>query len=442
MKLTWSPEELIEHWSVEPEERAKVPTGTDAAGALGFIAQLTFCRMYARFPERRADFAPAVLTHLAAQIGVIEQDLTAYAWTGRTGRRHRRCILDSLGFSPFDATAKTAFRLWLTTELFPNEPNAAETEERIDRWFMTAKRERPGAYRLDRFIGAARRSYDEGIFQTVMERLAPQMRRNLDALLDDTDDGGTALLSLRGDPGPIGLESVLEEAKKLERLRSLGLPYDILHSFSPASIKRYRRRTATESTWELRRHAEAVRLPLLAFYCAPREAEIIDGLIELLIQITHRITVRAERRVKEEILGDFQHVRGKDTLLFRIAAAALKEPEGAVRDVIFPVVDERTFENLLKEQNAGEMYLRRIHTVIRASYGSHYRRMLPKLLELLDFRSNNAVYRPLLEAISLIKEEGANSRQYFPLSDVTVEDCNRKRPGLQSAHFLDGITCD
>ena len=63
--------------------------------------------------------------------------------------------------------------------------------------------------------------------------------------------------------------------------------------FTPISVKRFRRRAAVETAWELRRHPERTRLPLLAFYCLPREAEIVDGLVELLIQVTHRITVKA-----------------------------------------------------------------------------------------------------------------------------------------------------
>jgi hypothetical protein len=130
-------------------------------------------------------------------------------------------------------------------------------------------------------------------------------------------------------------------------------------------------------------------------------------------EITHRITVRAERRVTAEILSDFQHVRGKAGILFRIAAAALENPDGAVRDVIFPIADEQTFENLVKEQRAGETYQQRIHTVIRSSYSSHYRRMLPKLLDVLELRSNNAVYRPLLDAIDVIKRENESGQQHF-----------------------------
>ena len=84
--------------------------------------------------------------------------------------------------------------------------------------------------------------------------------------------------------------------------RALALPPDLLRGVHADLVKRFRRRAAVETAWELRRHPERTRLPLLAFYCLPREAEIVDGLVELLIQVTHRITVKAEKRVVEELL--------------------------------------------------------------------------------------------------------------------------------------------
>jgi hypothetical protein len=149
------------------------------------------------------------------------------------------------------------------------------------------------------------------------------------------------------------LESLLKEIEKLKTIRDLGLPADILGSFHPDLVKRFRRRAATESSWELRRHPDDIRLPLLVFYCMQREAEIVDGLVDLLLQITHRITVRAERRIVQDLLDDFQQVQGKTLILFRIAAAALGNPDGTMRDVIFPVVDETVCETLVKEQSAG-----------------------------------------------------------------------------------------
>ena len=67
------------------------------AGKLGFAVQLAFWRRHGRFPDEEADVAPAVVAHLAAQIGVNAAALDGYAWAGRSGRRHRMSIIDHLG---------------------------------------------------------------------------------------------------------------------------------------------------------------------------------------------------------------------------------------------------------------------------------------------------------------------------------------------------------
>ena len=48
----------------------------------------------------------------------------------------------------------------------------------------------------------------------------------------------------------------------------------------------------------------------------PASGEVLDGLVELLIQVTHRITVKAERRVVEELVEEAREVRGKAGILF------------------------------------------------------------------------------------------------------------------------------
>ncbi|MBY0334839.1 MAG: hypothetical protein K2X49_29680 [Acetobacteraceae bacterium] len=161
-------------------------------------------------------------------------------------------------------------------------------------------------------------------------------------------------------------------------------------------------------------HPERIRLPLLAFWCAPREAEVVDGLVELLIQVTHRITVKAERRVLEELVEEAAEVRGKAGILFRVAEAAVDRPEGVVREVIFPAAGQSTLEALVREARAlGTPHSRRVHTAVRASYGSYYRRMMPKLLAALDFRSNNGAHRPLIDALEAIRRRRHADRLPF-----------------------------
>ena len=106
MQRLWSANELGERWTLEPEE-LKLLTELTGAGKLGLAAQLAYWRQHGRFPNEEAELAPAVVGHLAAQVGVEADALDGYDWTGRTGRRHRRLILDHLAVAAFDDTAET-----------------------------------------------------------------------------------------------------------------------------------------------------------------------------------------------------------------------------------------------------------------------------------------------------------------------------------------------
>jgi hypothetical protein len=402
MQRLWSADELGARWTLLPEDLALL-TDLPDTGKLGLAAQLAYWRQRGRFPDDEADLAPAVVGHLAAQVGVGVDTLDGYDWVGRTGRRHRRTILGHLAIVGFDDAAEAAFRRWLAEELLPREPGPAVLEEEIASWFARGRVNRPGAYRLDRILRSACAAHDDVALQRVTDRLDAGMRGRLGALLAD-DGEGAAFGRLVADPGRVGLESLLTEIGKLELLRRLVLPPDLLRGIHLNQVKRFRRRAAVESAWELRRHPERIRWPLLAFYCVPREGEVVDGLVELLIQVTHRITVKAERRVVEELVEEAREVRGKAGILFKVAEAAIDRPDGVVREVIFPVVGEHTFEALAAEARAaGTPRSRRVHTAVRASYGSYYRRMMPRLLAALDFRSNNGTHRPLLDALDAIR---------------------------------------
>ncbi len=75
-------------------------------------------------------------------------------------------------------------------------------------------------------------------------------------------------------------------------------------------------------------------MALLAAVCWARQAEIIDSLADLLIGLIHRITIRAERRVKTVLLADVKRIAGKTAMLYRIAEVAVDHPDQTVEDVI------------------------------------------------------------------------------------------------------------
>ncbi|MFG6201124.1 hypothetical protein [Nonomuraea sp. JJY05] len=99
-----------------------------------------------------------------------------------------------------------------------------------------------------------------------------------------------------------------------------------------------------------------VRYTLLAALCWTRQAELVDGLVELLIGLIHRINARAERRVEEELIGQLAPVPGKRGVFTKLVNAALSKPDETVRQVVFPAVPgrEKTLRALAKELMATE----------------------------------------------------------------------------------------
>src|SRR5207248_1819252 len=179
----------------------------------------------------------------------------------------------------------------------------------------------------------------------------------------------------------------------LERIHQLGLPEDLFAQVSAKTLDSYRSRIAVEDLQEVRRHPDPIRFTLLAGYCWRRRQEIVDTLVELLLDVAHHLTTKAERRVEKAFVKDIRKVTGKTTLLFRLAEAAVDKPDGTIREVVFPVVSEQTLRDLVKEYKAGG-YQQQVQKTMRGPYSKHYRRMVPVILKHLAFCSSNSVHQP------------------------------------------------
>jgi hypothetical protein len=118
----------------------------------------------------------------------------------------------------------------------------------------------------------------------------------------------------------------------------------------------------------------------------------------------HRIGARAERKVTQELVSEFRKVAGKETLLFRLAEAAIARPDDTVRAVVYPVAGKKTLRDLVAEyKSSGLAYRRTVQTTLRASCTNHYRRGLINLLEVPEFRTASSACQPVIEALALIR---------------------------------------
>jgi hypothetical protein len=62
----------------------------------------------------------------------------------------------------------------------------------------------------------------------------------------------------------------------------------------------------------------------------------------------------------------------------------------------------------------GPAYRKQVQTIMRHSWRSHYRRLLPRLLDTLEFRSNNETHQPVIDALALLKKHANSKARAYP----------------------------
>jgi TnpA family transposase len=428
----WLREELEEAWNLGPDEHALL-SGKRGATRLGFAVLVRFFAREGRFPEPSEEIDAVAVAHVARQVGIPAAEYARYDHGGRTYEHHRAQIREAFGFRPATAEDARALSDWLCAEVAPQEYELDRLLGAAYARLRALKVEPPTPQRVERVARSALRRYDEAFREKVLSRLSPEALAGLDALLlgpdalhgapigpDGADEARSreaeeaTLSRLRADPGRASLESAFAEISKLVRLRALGLPEGLFEEAQPKVVRAYRRRAAAEPPSALRAHAPPVRYALLAALCHERTREVTDGLVDLLIRIVHKIGARAERKVERAMVSDFRRVHGKQGMLVRVAEASLARPDGTVREVVFPAVAEKTLAEVVTEARAhGTAFREQVQTRMRSSYVGHYRRLVPALLNALSFRSNNALHRPVLLAVDLVRAHASDGRRFF-----------------------------
>jgi TnpA family transposase len=431
--------DIPEGWTLTPADLTLV-MAKGRANRLGFAVLLLFYRSHGRFPGAPTEIEPQAVDQVARQIDMGATPHDGLDLAARTWKRHRAEIRALFGYREATVADAEALEAWLRGQAAVVGTVPDHLVARLEARCRELAIEPPSADRVERIVRAAIRAHEGQLYARIRDRLTPEARARLEALLQPESDAGSGsdgdgqpgaapalLLQLRGDPGRPSLAGVQAELTRLELVRRVGLPADLFDQVLPQEVERYRRRVAVEAPHELRRHPEAARLTWLAAFVHLRGRQLTDDLVDLLTETIHQIGARAERRVDRELLDDLKRVSGKQDLLFDLAGAALDHPDGIVREVVFPVVGEQTLRDLVQEAKAtGPTYRVTLRTVIRNSYKGHYRRMVPQILKALDFRSNNRRHRPVIQALDLLKRYADTRLHTYPADeDVPIDGVAR-----------------
>ncbi|MGH2508356.1 MAG: DUF4158 domain-containing protein, partial [Ktedonobacteraceae bacterium] len=413
MKQKWTSKELEEHWLLTSDEFQFVETFSQK-NQLGVALLLKFFQIEGRFPENKNEISKACAIFAGDQL---DQPLELwwanfkYSWEDRSSRQRRAVIRNFCGFREATDGDRKAISAWLVENSISGGANELQIQAAAYRRFKELKIEPLEVSSMNRLVRSARKRHEDETFAHITAALFKRVKKRLQDLIeineeDDADPGKISFTQLRQGPGGANLKSVFRELDKLDCLKALSLPENLFDHLSPKLVELYRQRASTEKLRELRRHPDNTKYALIAAFCHVRLREITDNVIQLVEQIFHKLGKRAEKKVVKDFVADLKRVHGKQGILFRIAKAAIANPDGLVRDVIFPVVSEQTLRDLVNEfKKSGPYYEEKVSNAACSSYSRHWRRLVPRLLNTMNFKSNNEQHKPIINALAVLKKK-------------------------------------
>lgn len=439
MKSSWTVEELVQYFTLQADEREFLGLN-DPHNQLGKAILLKVFQYEAQFPQNKADIPIEVIEFLAQQLYIPMNVWSDYQWDGRRMSDHRQQIRDWLGFRRASVSDQNVLRDWLIQNVLPEEYRVSHLYELVYKRLRMQQLEPPSADQMARLVNSAIYQYQRRFFTTTYEGLPLKSRIKLRNLLDEASNwteqmsGYPPLHEIKLGAGSASVEQIKRVCQRLKYLQMIELPESLFEDIPMKYLRQYQRQVSVESPSHLlaRETSDPEQMySLLATFCWVRQREVTDDLVDLFIRILKDIKVRAEHKEEKRLLNDFIRVDGKQQLLFHLAEAMLAHPEGIIKEILYPIVGQARLEALVEEAKQTGPFRRAVQTRIGSSYSHHYRQILPLLLEVLEFRSNNARHRPLIDALNVVKTYLEDEHRTFYPMDAIVPMQNVIPPAMQ-----------
>jgi len=367
------------------------------------------------FPDDFRHVPQDVKTFIAHQLHLLWDCTEHYPWRSGTHDAHLALIRHHTAFRYPTWQDKRELEQWLRTQGAQDAPTEDELQECAYARLRTLAIELPAEQELQRIVRAALRGFFQDLYTRITTHLSQEVRTALDQLLlVPPGETQSRFEQLKAEPSAPGVKHLQEEITKLQTLRALGIPAEVLAGVPFKVLQTLKRRAHNEHAGEMRAHPAPIRYALIACFIHARTMDVTDDVIHMLLEIIRRMDTQTEKHLHKTLLQDIKRVAGKVQLLYRIAEAVVEEPDGTIRTVLFPQIKEETFRDLVAEAKAsGPQYRIWYQYVMRQKYIHHYRQMLPWVLEHLTFRSENR-FQPVIEALAVIKQSLGTKGQYFP----------------------------
>ena len=128
MKKSWELEELIEHFTIMPNEMALLGNKSGET-RLGFMVLLKFFQQETRFPNLKSEVPRDMVDFIAKQLQLIGSPFTNYKNNSRTLTYHKTSIREFFGYREFKNEDADKLTEWLSKYVFFHDVDIEKLKE-------------------------------------------------------------------------------------------------------------------------------------------------------------------------------------------------------------------------------------------------------------------------------------------------------------------------
>lgn len=397
---------ILHHYTLSDHDIEVIRTRRHARNRLGFALQLCAFRYPGRLLVSGEVIPEAISRFIAAQLGEEMDELSHYAETDVTRRRHLVDLRQVYGFKMFSGYRARELKAWLAGEA----ENATTNHDLARRFVDECRRTKtilPGVSVIERLCADALVAAERRTDSAIVARLDELLKAHLDALLTEMVDGKVSrfvwLRQLEVGRNSADASRLLD---RLEFLQEINLSPDILSGIPPHRVSRLQRQGERYFADGLRDISSDRRLAIIAVCVIAWHAALADAVIETHDRIVGK-TWRGAKKLCDAKISDAK-TAVQDTLrAFKSLGAALLDArsDGAPLDQATELAcGWERLEGLVA--SAAELTdTMAAAPLAHVGQGYHrFRRYAPRMLRALDIQAAG-VATPLLQAVTLIADD-------------------------------------
>jgi len=392
--------DLITYFMLTPADRDQVLLNRTDTQRLGFALLLCGLRYLGFFPEDVRSAPEPVVTYVAGQIDCSPDALTTYGHRPRTRQEHQQVIMDHLGFRWLDERESTLLD-WLGQRALENErPSVLLQQASI--WLYRRRIVRPGITTLERMIARARQIAHQMTYQQIAGMLSPDLKAQLDTLLNpDPDRGLSPLVWLRRPARGDGAADIREVLSKCQHLGQWPIDEWVLQRLPPGRVKHLVQVARRSSNQALQRRSHQQRYPLLMAFLVDTRQRLTDEVLDLYDSRMAQTERDARRDLAEYRLELSEHMIRASGYMAQIGQVLLDGDvdDSDVRRAVFRVISPAGLQRLVDDLT--QPHLDKLD-FLNTRY-SYLRRFFPRLIHTLTFRAYQEG-DTLLDALDVLRQ--------------------------------------